>query len=60
VLLAWREIFSSGVGDGMAKYAREDVAISMVALFCPEFSLGCFVVLVVVFVDLVVDGGGGG
>lgn len=29
MLLAWREIFSSGVGEGMEKKGREDVAISM-------------------------------
>jgi hypothetical protein len=34
VLLAWREIFSSGVGEGIAKYAREVVAISIVEVVC--------------------------
>lgn len=29
---AWREIFSSGLGEGMAKYAREVVAISIVVV----------------------------
>lgn len=32
MLLAWREIFSSGVGEGMAKKGREEVAISMVVV----------------------------
>lgn len=44
VLLAWSDIFSSGVGEGMAKKGREDWAMSIVWVVVYVFGGGWCVV----------------
>ena len=40
---AWREIFSSGEGEGMAKKGREEVAMSIVWVSRRRFEVVMFV-----------------